>query len=229
MFYMANKLGAWQEDGDESQGRVSFKVFFPKGFDPEITSIRVAGSFQKQISGNADWDFANGFPLTKDDSHPEGTFWAYTTPIPFTSDFYEYKYLVQFNDGTDRIVTDPCTRYGGSENQNAAIVVGGSRPADNYINDLPGGRKHLRDLIIYEMNLDDLPAVYRGERAPLDVVTEKLKENLVERGFNAIFFPCPGPPGKMGISTGATPLSNTLPWNTAMPTLSVRRQKRFHG
>jgi pullulanase len=187
MFYMANKLGAWQIDGDENQGRVSFKIFFPKGFDPEVASIRVAGSFQQQISGHADWDFANGFPLTKDDSRPEGAFWSYTTPIPLNSDFYEYKYLVQFNDGSDRIVSDPCTRYGGSENQNAAIVVGGSRPEDNVINDLSGGRRHLRDLMIYEMNLDDFTAEIRGERAPLDAARDKLNY-LRDMGFNAILF-----------------------------------------
>ena len=187
MFYMANKLGAFQVDGDESQGRVSFKLFFPKGFDPNITSIKVAGSFQSKISSHADWDFDNGFPLTKDTSHPEGTFWSYVTSDPLPTDFYEYKYLVEFTDGSKRIVSDPCTRYGGTENQNAAVVVGGSRPEENIINPLTGGRQPLQDLIIYEMNVDDFTAEFRGERAPLDAAIEKL-EYLVQMGFNAILF-----------------------------------------
>lgn len=80
MFYMVNKLGAWQLDGDEKKGRASFKLFFPKGFDPEIATIRVAGSFQHLTPGSKDWDFPGGFPLTRDDSRPEGSFWSYNTP-----------------------------------------------------------------------------------------------------------------------------------------------------
>ena len=62
MFYMANKLGAWQIDGDEEKGRVSFKLFFPKGFDPEIESIRVAGSFQHLTPGSRIGIFQAVFP-----------------------------------------------------------------------------------------------------------------------------------------------------------------------
>jgi hypothetical protein len=41
--------------------------------------------------------------------------------------FYEYKYAVDFASET-RIVSDPCTRYGGFRDQNAGLAVGGSRP-----------------------------------------------------------------------------------------------------
>ena len=187
MFYMANKLGAWQIDGDEEKGRVSFKLFFPKGFDPEIESLRVAGSFQDLTPGVANWDFPNGFPLDRDESNQEGTFWSCTTEKMLPAGFYQYKYLVQFTDGRTRIVSDPCTRYGGSEIQNAAFVIGGSRPGDNIVQPLKSGRKHLRDLIIYEMNIDDFTNEYRGLRAPLDAVTDKL-DYLVDMGFNAILF-----------------------------------------
>ncbi len=187
MFYMANKLGAWQVDGDEKKGRASFKLFFPRGFDPEIESIRVAGNFQGLAPGRKDWDFPNGFPLTRDDSRSEGTFWSYTTRNMLEAGFYQYKYLVQFTDGSTRIVSDPCTRYGGTDNQNAAFVIGGSRPEDNEVRPLKSGRKHLRDLIIYEMNIDDFTDEYRGKRAPLDAVTDKL-DYLADTGFNAVLF-----------------------------------------
>ncbi len=187
MFYMANKLGAWQIDGDEEKGRVSFKLFFPKGFDPEIVSIRVAGSFQDLTPGVANWDFPKSFPLDRDESNQEGTFWSCTTENMLPAGFYQYKYMVQFTDGSTRIVSDPCARYGGSENQNAAFVVGGSRPGDNIVQPLKSGRKHLRDLIIYEMNIDDFTNEYRGLRAPLDAVTDKL-DYLVNMGFNAVLF-----------------------------------------
>jgi pullulanase/glycogen debranching enzyme len=52
---------------------------------------------------------------------------------------------------------------------------------------LKSGRKHLRDLIIYEMNIDDFTSEYRGLRAPLDAVTDKL-DYLVNMGFNAVLF-----------------------------------------
>jgi pullulanase len=185
MFYMANKLGAWQIDGDEYEGRVSFKLFFPERFDPEIASIRVAGSFQHLTPGSMDWDFPNGFPLTRDDSQPEGTFWSYSTLDKLPAGFYEYKYLVQFNGGAERIVSDPCTRYDGTNNQNAAVVVGGSRPEDNVVKPLKSGRKHLHDLIIYEIHPEDFSDEYRGVRAPLDAIIDKL-DYLADLGFNAI-------------------------------------------
>jgi hypothetical protein len=38
MFYMANRLGAWQIGEDPDKGKVEFKLFFPKfasGHDPQ--------------------------------------------------------------------------------------------------------------------------------------------------------------------------------------------------
>jgi pullulanase len=186
MNYMANKLGAWQAGGDETKGKVEFKIFFPEGFDPQVVSIKVAGDFQSQISPNPDWDFPNGFPLTSADS-PEGTIWSACTPKELTAGYYQYKYFVTFKDGSSRIVSDPCTRYGGTENQNAAFVIGGSSPADNTINPVAGGRKPLRDLVIYEMMIDDFTSEYIEDRAPLDAVIGKL-DYLKELGFNAILF-----------------------------------------
>jgi len=187
MFYMANKLGAWQIDGDENEGRASFNIFFPRIIDPEIKSIKVAGTFQHLIPGGKDWDFPNGLPLNLDDSRPEGWFWSYITEDKLPAGFYEYKYLVEFNDGSTNKVSDPCTRYGGKDCQNAAFVIGGSQPEDNKVKPIKNGRKHLRDLIIYEMNIDDFTDEYRDKRAPFDAVVDKL-DYLKDLGFNAILF-----------------------------------------
>ncbi|GHP00909.1 hypothetical protein KSF_109560 [Reticulibacter mediterranei] len=184
-FFIENQLGAWQIDGDEESGRVSFTLFFPAGVDPEIVSLRVAGDFQHILNGN-DWDFAHGYALNPH-AIPEGTIWQYTTPDALPKNYYQYKYYVEFPDGSFRKVSDPYCRYSGTENQNAALVVGGSRPADNVVNPLQGGRKPLQDLIIYEMNIDDFTSEYRLARAPLDAIVEKL-DDLVALGFNAILF-----------------------------------------
>lgn len=188
MFYMQNKLGAWQFGNDRDKGKVEFKLFFPKieGKDPQIASIRVAGDFQSQISANCDWDFAAGFALKRNDTS-EGTFWSYSTSKELTAGFYQYKYLVTFTNGETRIVPDPCTRYGGTDHQNAAFVIGGSRPEDNIVKPLKHGRKHLRDLILYEMMIDDFTDEYRRAKAPLDAVIDKL-DYLKNLGFNAILF-----------------------------------------
>ncbi|HVO74769.1 MAG TPA: alpha-amylase family glycosyl hydrolase [Ignavibacteriaceae bacterium] len=183
---MTNKLGAWQIGDDSHKGKVQFKIFFPNVKDPQIKNIRVAGDFQNQISTNSDWDFSSGFELTKNPTS-EGTFWTYTTENVLQAGFYQYKYYLTFIDGTNRIVSDPCARYGGINNQNAAFVIGGSRPVDNIVNPLKNGRKHLRHLNIYELNIDDFTAEYRVKRAPLEAVTDKL-DYIKELGFNAILF-----------------------------------------
>ncbi|HJV34648.1 alpha-amylase family glycosyl hydrolase [Geomonas sp.] len=189
MFYMSNRLGAWQVGDDADRGNVEFKIFFPKldsGHDPQIASIKVFGDFQSQISPHADWDFDNGFDL-KPVSVPEGTIWSYRTENELQSGYYQYKYLVTFNDHTQRKVSDPCTRYGGTENENAAFVIGGSKAADNLIAPLKSGRKHLRDLIVYELMIDDFTNGYIEAEAPLAAVIEKL-DYIKGLGFNAILF-----------------------------------------
>lgn len=184
LFHIKEKLGAWQIDGDERQGKVQFKLFFPSGFEPHIQEIRVAGDFQSQLHG-VDWDFANGLPMTRS-VHPEGHFWQCVTPEPLLARFYQYKYFVTFSVGEPRKVSDPYTRYGGTEHQNAAVVVGGSRPEQNTVTLIPE-RKPLRDLVVYELHLDDFTDEYRSVRAPLDAVVDRL-DYLQALGINAILF-----------------------------------------
>jgi 1,4-alpha-glucan branching enzyme len=198
--YMSEHFGAWQFGNNPNQGAVEFKLFFPdrskdssqykdrgKTYgDPQIASIQVVGDFQAKL-GQPTWDIGQA-PKMQKVAHPKGWVWTYRTPINLPDGFYEYKYYVTFNSGEKRYVGDPCTRYGGSENQNSAFVIGGSSPADNPINPLKNGRKHLQDLIVYELMIDDFTDEYRSHRAPLDAVRDKLDYLQTELGINAILF-----------------------------------------
>jgi pullulanase len=173
MDYMAQRCGAWQVGDDAAAAAVEFRVFFPAGVDPQVTSISVAGTG------------FDGPVLARDVGTADGDFWSGVTASALSAGFYEYKYLVEFANGERRIVTDPCTRYGGLSDQNSGIAVGGSQAADNVVRPLPAGRLPLADLNVYELMIDDFTAGYRGLRAPLDAITDKLDE-LVATGFNAI-------------------------------------------
>jgi len=206
--YMLEKFGAWQVGTDPDQGAVEFNLFFPdrncdpsqyeatrwveRGGarwqvtdfgDPKIESIRVVGSFQHHL-GLTDWDETSAPALTRQ-SHPKGWVWRYQTPVELPADFYEYKYVVRFENGTQRTLGDPCSRYGGRLNQNSAFVIGGSRPI---VRPLDGPRQPLRDLVVYELMIDDFTDEYRGERAPLDAVRDKLDYLRNQLGVNAILF-----------------------------------------
>lgn len=191
MVFMANRCGAWQVGDDIDGGPVEFRILFPHGADPQVTAIRVAGDFQHHLGGQ-DWDFAGGPVLTVEQRTGDqpGTFWSVRTgDLP--AGFHLYKYLVEFDDGAGgrftRIVTDPCARYGGGEHANSGVVVGGSRPADNVVRPLVGGRRPLEELTVYELMIDDFTSEYRRGRAPLDAVVDRL-DDLRGAGFTAIEF-----------------------------------------
>jgi pullulanase/glycogen debranching enzyme len=195
MNYMKEHLGAWQVGDDRTKGKVRFKIFVPKAVDAQIRSIRVAGTFQNQLSNLPNWSYQSGFLLEKTDQE-EGSIWSYITEKELKAGFYQYKYFVEFigSDVSPRIVSDPCTRYGGVPDSNdkqgidvpnAGFVIGGSSPKDNEVALLPNGRKPYRDLIIYEIHLDDFTDEFRYKRAPLDVATDKI-DYLADLGVNAV-------------------------------------------
>ena len=72
-------------------------------------------------------------------------------------------------------------------NQNSGFVIGGSAPADNVVPPVAGGRKNLRDLVVYELNIDDFTEQFRGLEAPVEAVKERLAY-LQSLGINAIEF-----------------------------------------
>lgn len=169
---------------------VQFRLFLPdseqdasqyqRGGSPKIANIRVTGTFQSMF-GQSDWDVETA-PLLVRSLHPNG--WLYTFDIPHLQDgFYEFKYFVQFENQTTRWCSDPCSRHGGSEEENSAFVVGGNDMDVRLIDK----RLPLQDLVIYELMLDDFTAEYRGGRAPLDAVWDKL-DYLQALGINAIEF-----------------------------------------
>lgn len=210
--------GSWQIDGDATQGNVRFSLFFPgadaapaqfetagKGAtygDPQIKSIQVVGDFMHHL-GLHDWDIGSAPQLTASQSG-NGHVWSYETTTPIPAGFHEYKYFVTFNNGHSRYVGDPYARYGGKEQENSAFVVGGSSPEANAVSPVFGRRKPLRDLVVYELMLDDFTDEYRGHRAPLDAAMDKL-DYLVRLGINAILLmPWTAWPGT-GYSWGYTP------------------------
>lgn len=121
LFHIKEKLGAVVSETNKS--RIQFRQFFPSNPDPQIASIRVAGSFQSKIGGQ-DWDFANGPQLTAS-STQDGVFWTLLIQQDLPDDFYEYKYQVTFKDpgAASRIVTDPYARYSGSSNQGKLVLI----------------------------------------------------------------------------------------------------------
>lgn len=169
---------------------VEFRVFFPdsaidptqysKGGLPNIESIRVTGTFQSALGQN-NWDYSTA-PLLSKEPHPKGMLYTHTVPnLP--DDFYQYKYFVSFSNGTTRWCTDPCTKYGSGELENSAFVVGGN---DMVVRPL-GNRLAQQDLVLYELNIDDFTAQFRGNGAPLDAVRQKIGY-LKSLGINAVEF-----------------------------------------
>lgn len=174
-------------DGDS----VEFRLFFPdnavdpgqyvRGGSPHIREIRVRGDFESRLGGE-DWELAAA-PVMVRHPHPHG--WLYTARVDGLAEgYYQYKYFVTFENETTRWCSDPCTKYGGSdEHENAAFVIGGNVTSVTPIAD----RLPLRDLILYELMIDDFTAEFRDSRAPVDAVLDKL-DHLERLGVNAVAF-----------------------------------------
>jgi 1,4-alpha-glucan branching enzyme len=219
--YTSEKFGSWQIGTDENEGQVEFKIFIPDRTkdnsqyqqnrkddegndvpnfgDPQISSIQVVGDFQEHI-GQQNWDFETAPELIKEE-HDKGWVWRYPTEVSLPKGFYQYKYYFTFQNGKKRKVSDPCSLYGGRENQNSAFVIGGTDPEVMPLN----GQRHLRDLIVYELMIDDFTDEYREARAPIDAVGDKIKYLKDELGINAILFmPWTAWPGE-GFNWGYNP------------------------
>lgn len=172
--------------------QVEFNLFFPdarrdptqyiRGGVPRIRTIHVRGDFQSQI-GSTNWQLDPSLQMAEV-GHSNGLLYRLSIGTPIQDGYYQYKYFVEFENDTTRWVGDPCTRYGGSdENENSAFVVGGNPVATQP----HPGRRPPRDLVIYEMMIDDFTVQYRGTRAPMDAVRDRL-DYLQDLGVNAIEF-----------------------------------------
>ena len=190
--------------------QVEFNLFLPdtrrdstqyvRGGVPRIRRIHVRGDFQSQIGG-ADWGLEPSFEMAEV-GHASGLLYQLSIAVPLPDGYYQYKYFVEFENGTTRWVSDPCTKYGGSDQENSAFVVGDTPVAAQPL----AGRRPPRDLVIYEMMIDDFTSEFRGTRAPIDAVRDRL-DYLQELGVNAIeFMPWTAWPGSE-FSWGYNPVS----------------------
>ena len=180
---MYEQFGA-AEVGDT--GVAEFRVFFPDatldptqysaGGLPRVTRIRAVGTFQATA-----WDIDTGVELTAAPYLGQGRLWSGRTAA-LAPAFYEYKYYVEFDNADPRWVSDPCTTYGGSSRQRAGFVI--DQRADVVVTPL-GRRPPLEELLIYEIMIDDFTAEFRGTRAPLDAISDKVRY-LADLGVNAV-------------------------------------------
>jgi pullulanase/glycogen debranching enzyme len=176
-------------------GEYGFQLFVPDNtIDPKqysqggpcrIVSVGVVGDFQQAAGLAANWD--SGAPLMMSRlTNEHGFLFKAALPAGVPDGYYQYKYLVTFENGTVRWVGDPCTKYGGDNSDNSAFIIGGSpinvTPLD------PAKRVGGEDLVVYELMIDDFTKNYRtANQAPVEAIASKL--NYIKGlGANAIEF-----------------------------------------
>jgi 1,4-alpha-glucan branching enzyme len=174
---------------------------YTRGDVSHIASIGIVSDFQRLLTpGATDWDPASALSMMRT-SHPNGFLYVYALNPPLPDGWYQYQYLVEFENATVRLVGDPCTKYGGDSNDRSAFVVGGS-PADAQPID---NRLASNDLIVYELMIDDFTKEYRGTSAPIDAINDKLAQ-LQDLNVNAIeFMPWIAWPDDVSFSWGYNP------------------------
>lgn len=148
-----------------------------------IVECRVIGDFQARVDPRAnDWDPQTGLVMAET-AHPNGRIFTYSFDAPLPDGYYQYQFAVRFAGGVMRVVGDPCTKYAGDSLDRSAFVVGGSPVSVEPL----ATRLPSRDLIIYELMIDDFTKGYRGKRPPVDAVVDKL-DQLAGLNVNAIEF-----------------------------------------
>lgn len=152
LFHISQQLGAIQLPGTK---RVQFRIYFPRGVDPHISSVEVIGRFRDELNGTFDYALAKTFATF-------GTLWTLGLDKELEEGFYEYQYRVEFDDGSSRLVADPCARYSGSTAKSSAFVIG-TRVAVTPLQN----RLATRDLVIYELHAYDFTKNTRGHKCPV--------------------------------------------------------------
>ena len=175
----ANEFGAWPTAAAGATG-IRFSLFFPNPTqfvtankpadygDPQIASIDVIGSFQTALGQQPFTPGAGTRLAAAPHASGKGTVYSLTTaPVP--EGFYDYQLVVTFTTGITRTLTDPCARWGGSRPDRSGVVVGTS-PIDAPVRPVAGGRRPYRDLVVYELNIDDFSAELPGALPPIEKV-----------------------------------------------------------
>ncbi len=208
--------------------QLGFQLFVPDnaidasqytgGDSPRIVSVGVVGDFQQAAKLSAqNWD--NTAPL-KMTLQPNKNGLLFTAPLPanFPNGYYEYKYIVTFQNDSVRWVGDPCTKYGGTNSDNSAFIIGGSS-----VNVRPlatAKRVSGADLVLYEVMLDDFTANYRAKRArsmrsstksPTSKISESTPSNSCPGWHGPIRMISVGDTIQPFISPSSTTLSPTHP------------------
>jgi pullulanase len=174
---------------------------YSRGAACNIAAVSVIGDFQRLVApGAADWDQATALPMTLAD-HENGYLYSYTFQPVLPDGYYQYQYVVRFQNGTVRVVGDPCTKYGGDSQDRSAFVVGGAPAEATPIEE----RLPTDELILYELMIDDFTKEFRGARAPIDAIADKL-DKVQALNINAIeFMPWIAWPDDAGFSWGYNP------------------------
>lgn len=199
------QFGAWAINETPAGSEIRFSIFFPDRSidsdqyepqpydetgtrlnvqdygDPKIVSIHVVGDFQQHLGQTAWIIYPTNAMIRSTNNH--GVVWCLQTPF-LPNGFYEYQYHVKFQNGEERRLSDPCARYGGHEDRSG--IVAGDSPIP-HVEEIANGRKPLRDLIIYELNIDDFIFQEWGDEAGLEVVARKI-DYLKTLGINTIHF-----------------------------------------
>ena len=148
-----------------------------------IVDVSINGDFQQIIDPTAtNWDAKTSFRMQRS-LHQNGYLYTYRFPRLLPSGFYQYQYIVTFEDSSVRSVGDPCAKYGGDTLDRSAFVVGGASVEPEGIDD----RLPTADLVIYELMIDDFTKQYRGSRPAIDAVVDKL-DTLQHLNINTIEF-----------------------------------------
>src|SRR5580658_737082 len=95
-------------------GGQSIKLFIPdntvdpsqytRGDVSHIVSVSIVSDFQHLFApGSTDWDSARALSMTRT-AHPNGYLFVYNFVAPLPDGWYQYQYLVSFENTTVRLV-----------------------------------------------------------------------------------------------------------------------------
>lgn len=193
-------------------GKQRFRLFIPsadvdpaqyaRGGSCHIERVRVVGDFLSAMSPpRRDWNPDDGLVMDRR-AHPNGVLYEAVLDAPLPFGFFEYKYYVDFSTQKGRWVSDPCAKVSGRSHGNSAFVVDAAPLSAGEA--APGAA--LSNLVVYEIMVDDFTRSYRGDRAPLAALLDRL-DYVAGLGVDAIeLMPCCARPDDETFSWGYDPV-----------------------